>query len=268
MVSLGHRRGVTSSWGQLRPLSSSLGKRPPDLCQAGIGSSLEMSILTHVYLSAETCPQPAVPLNGRMLGQNVRVGHDIHFVCNAGFRLVGSETRTCRHNRTWSGTQPFCRSEVEQGWAAGGSSITLSCRVPLCCSLSCRDSSPEAAAMGTEAGQQDGVRMGFSSWCSRAPSPQVSTTAPATRVPMVGPVWMAARATRASAPRAGQAPAARAPSMPVGAWVWAMEGGDAHRHSTRPCCTHLPMLPCHFSPHPSPCAPHPGSDTLYPLQTG
>ncbi|NWW96417.1 FBLN7 protein, partial [Rhynochetos jubatus] len=58
----------------------------------------------------ETCPQPAVPLNGRMLGRNVRVGHDIHFVCNAGFRLVGSETRSCRHDRTWSGTQPFCRS--------------------------------------------------------------------------------------------------------------------------------------------------------------
>ncbi|NWR67617.1 FBLN7 protein, partial [Bucorvus abyssinicus] len=58
----------------------------------------------------ETCPQPAVPLNGRMLGRNMRVGHDVHFVCNAGFRLVGSERRVCRHDRTWSGTQPFCRS--------------------------------------------------------------------------------------------------------------------------------------------------------------
>ncbi|NXL50329.1 FBLN7 protein, partial [Podilymbus podiceps] len=58
----------------------------------------------------ETCPQLAVPLNGRMLGRSARVGHDVHFVCGAGFRLVGSETRTCRHNRTWSGTQPFCRS--------------------------------------------------------------------------------------------------------------------------------------------------------------
>nr|XP_009931942.1 PREDICTED: alanine--tRNA ligase, cytoplasmic [Opisthocomus hoazin] len=57
----------------------------------------------------ETCPQPAVPLNGRMLGRSVRVGHDVHFVCDAGFGLVGSETRSCRHNRTWSGTQPFRR---------------------------------------------------------------------------------------------------------------------------------------------------------------
>ncbi|NXJ99371.1 FBLN7 protein, partial [Corythaixoides concolor] len=58
----------------------------------------------------ESCPQPAVPRNGRMLGRSTRVGYDVHFVCDAGFRLVGSETRTCRHNRTWSGTQPFCRS--------------------------------------------------------------------------------------------------------------------------------------------------------------
>ncbi|XP_032556735.1 fibulin-7-like [Chiroxiphia lanceolata] len=58
----------------------------------------------------DTCPQLAVPLNGRMLGRSVRVGHDVHFVCDSGFRLVGSETRSCRHNRTWSGTQPFCRS--------------------------------------------------------------------------------------------------------------------------------------------------------------
>ncbi|NXU07633.1 FBLN7 protein, partial [Buphagus erythrorhynchus] len=58
----------------------------------------------------EMCPQLAVPLNGRMLGRSLRVGHEVHFVCDAGFRLVGSETRACRHNRTWSGTQPFCRS--------------------------------------------------------------------------------------------------------------------------------------------------------------
>uniref|UniRef100_A0A8B9EP87 Fibulin 7 n=1 Tax=Anser cygnoides TaxID=8845 RepID=A0A8B9EP87_ANSCY len=57
-----------------------------------------------------TCPQLAVPANGRKLGRSVRVGHDVHFVCDAGFWLVGSETRTCRRDRTWGGTQPFCRS--------------------------------------------------------------------------------------------------------------------------------------------------------------
>uniref|UniRef100_A0A8B9ZVE1 Fibulin 7 n=1 Tax=Anas zonorhyncha TaxID=75864 RepID=A0A8B9ZVE1_9AVES len=52
----------------------------------------------------------AVPANGRKLGRSARVGHDVHFVCDAGFRLVGSETRTCRRDRTWGGTQPSCRS--------------------------------------------------------------------------------------------------------------------------------------------------------------
>uniref|UniRef100_A0A8B9GJ63 EGF-like domain-containing protein n=1 Tax=Amazona collaria TaxID=241587 RepID=A0A8B9GJ63_9PSIT len=69
------------------------------LTEAGVSSTLAMSTLTRVCLSAETCPQPVVPLNGRVLGQSVRVGHDIHFVCDAGFRLVGSET----------GTQPSCK---------------------------------------------------------------------------------------------------------------------------------------------------------------
>uniref|UniRef100_A0A8D2MI25 Fibulin 7 n=1 Tax=Zonotrichia albicollis TaxID=44394 RepID=A0A8D2MI25_ZONAL len=87
-----------------------VGKRPPAPCQAGVGSRLAVPIPTHVCLSTEICPQLAVPLNGRMLGRSLRVGHEVHFICDAGFRLVGSETRACRHNRTWSGTQPFCRS--------------------------------------------------------------------------------------------------------------------------------------------------------------
>lgn len=60
-----------------------------------------------------------VPLNGRKLGRSTRVGHDVHFICNAGFQLVGSESRTCRRDRTWSGTQPFCRSEVPWAWGRG-----------------------------------------------------------------------------------------------------------------------------------------------------
>uniref|UniRef100_A0A8C4UR48 Uncharacterized protein n=1 Tax=Falco tinnunculus TaxID=100819 RepID=A0A8C4UR48_FALTI len=94
-----------------RPPAGSLARDPQLL--AGVGSSLAMSVLTCVCLSAETCPQLAVPLNGRMLGRSMRVGHDVHFVCDAGFRLVGSETRACQHDCTWSGTQPFCRSEVD-----------------------------------------------------------------------------------------------------------------------------------------------------------
>uniref|UniRef100_A0A803YEC4 Fibulin 7 n=1 Tax=Meleagris gallopavo TaxID=9103 RepID=A0A803YEC4_MELGA len=71
----------------------------------------QLSVLhSRIQRLADTCPQLAVPLNGRKLGRSTRVGHDVHFICNAGFQLVGSESRTCRRDRTWSGTQPFCRN--------------------------------------------------------------------------------------------------------------------------------------------------------------
>ncbi|XP_027759843.1 fibulin-7-like [Empidonax traillii] len=85
-----HLRGTRGLRNQLSILQSRLQRQPPT--------------------RNDTCPQLAVPLNGRMLGRSARVGHDVHFVCDGGFRLVGSETRSCRHNRTWSGTQPSCRS--------------------------------------------------------------------------------------------------------------------------------------------------------------
>lgn len=143
------------------------------LARAGIGSSLAMSVLTHVCLSAETCPQPVVPPNGRMLGRSMRVGHDVHFVCDAGFRLVGSETRACRQDRTWSGTQPSCRSEVERGQGVtgsalpGGSSIAPSCGGPIAPLPRLQGEQPR----GCSDGQQDGALTGFCSWCSSAPSP-------------------------------------------------------------------------------------------------
>ncbi|NXY78546.1 FBLN7 protein, partial [Glareola pratincola] len=73
-------------------------------------SLLQSLLQRQATKSNETCPRLVVPPNGRMLGRSVRVGHDVHFVCDDGFRLVGSETRACRRDRTWSGTQPFCRS--------------------------------------------------------------------------------------------------------------------------------------------------------------
>uniref|UniRef100_A0A8C6IQC3 Uncharacterized protein n=1 Tax=Melopsittacus undulatus TaxID=13146 RepID=A0A8C6IQC3_MELUD len=56
--------------------------------------------------------RPATKCNGNPsldTDRGVRVGHDIHFVCDAGFWLVGSETRRCRQDRMWSSTQPSCK---------------------------------------------------------------------------------------------------------------------------------------------------------------
>ncbi|KAM4722436.1 fibulin-7-like [Rhinophrynus dorsalis] len=56
----------------------------------------------------ETCPRLKAPHHGRILGGKLMVGHEIHFLCNPGYRLLGSETRTCLHNQTWSGQTAIC----------------------------------------------------------------------------------------------------------------------------------------------------------------
>uniref|UniRef100_A0AAY4D5B6 Fibulin 7 n=1 Tax=Denticeps clupeoides TaxID=299321 RepID=A0AAY4D5B6_9TELE len=56
-----------------------------------------------------TCPNIDAPASGRKLGKVHHPGHEVHFLCDLGFELVGSETRQCRANLSWSGQQPVCR---------------------------------------------------------------------------------------------------------------------------------------------------------------
>ncbi|XP_069511194.1 fibulin-7-like isoform X2 [Ambystoma mexicanum] len=62
--------------------------------------------------SKKTCPALGTPANGKKLGKKAAVGHEIHFLCAPGFQLLGSESRMCLENRTWSGQQPTCKPEV------------------------------------------------------------------------------------------------------------------------------------------------------------
>ncbi|CAI5781939.1 fibulinfibulin-7-like [Podarcis lilfordi] len=57
----------------------------------------------------ESCTPLPAPLNGRRLGKRTSVGHEVHFVCDDGFLLVGAETRVCQENHKWSGQQPVCK---------------------------------------------------------------------------------------------------------------------------------------------------------------
>ncbi|XP_054626962.1 fibulin-7 isoform X2 [Dunckerocampus dactyliophorus] len=68
-----------------------------------------------------TCPKPDVPVNGRKLGKSHTVGHEVHFLCDPGYELVGSESRVCQESLSWSGQQAACR-----GWAGE----TCQSRVP------------------------------------------------------------------------------------------------------------------------------------------
>ncbi|KAM4631317.1 fibulin-7 [Polymixia lowei] len=59
--------------------------------------------------SNSTCPKLDAPINGRKLGKALTVGHEVHFLCDAGYELLGSESRVCQESLTWSGQQPTCR---------------------------------------------------------------------------------------------------------------------------------------------------------------
>uniref|UniRef100_A0A8C6SGA2 Fibulin 7 n=1 Tax=Neogobius melanostomus TaxID=47308 RepID=A0A8C6SGA2_9GOBI len=56
-----------------------------------------------------TCPKLDAPTNGRKLGKSQSVGHEVHFLCDPGYELVGAESRLCQESLVWSGQQPTCR---------------------------------------------------------------------------------------------------------------------------------------------------------------
>ncbi|KAI8499070.1 hypothetical protein Bbelb_235230, partial [Branchiostoma belcheri] len=57
--------------------------------------------------TAVRCPQPTSPDNGDMSG-SYSYPEEVTFTCNAGYQLVGAQTVTCRHDRTWSDSFPTC----------------------------------------------------------------------------------------------------------------------------------------------------------------
>ncbi|CAL9701803.1 unnamed protein product [Knipowitschia caucasica] len=57
-----------------------------------------------------TCPKLDAPLYGRKLGKSQSVGHEVHFLCDPGYELVGSESRLCQESLVWGGQQPTCRN--------------------------------------------------------------------------------------------------------------------------------------------------------------
>ncbi|KAK7095002.1 hypothetical protein V1264_006470 [Littorina saxatilis] len=54
------------------------------------------------------CMELRPPLHGTMIGSGTTFGSVIRFVCNDGFKVVGSAERTCQADRTWSGQNAYC----------------------------------------------------------------------------------------------------------------------------------------------------------------
>lgn len=58
--------------------------------------------------SAASCPALQAPADGKKFGTKYLVDHEVHFACDPGFQLLGSSTRTCQANGSWSGQEPHC----------------------------------------------------------------------------------------------------------------------------------------------------------------
>ncbi|XP_039728544.1 fibulin-7 isoform X2 [Pteropus medius] len=59
------------------------------------------------------CPALNAPLGGRKFGNKYSAGHEVHFACDPGFRLVGPSSVLCLPNGTWTGEGPHCRDISE-----------------------------------------------------------------------------------------------------------------------------------------------------------
>ncbi|XP_046570569.1 protein lev-9-like isoform X1 [Haliotis rubra] len=54
------------------------------------------------------CNELGAPLHGTMIGSGTEYGIVIRFVCNDGFKVVGSNDRRCQSDREWSGQEATC----------------------------------------------------------------------------------------------------------------------------------------------------------------
>ena len=49
------------------------------------------------------------PANGAVnLSEGSLVGADATYTCDSSFRLIGTTSRTCQQNGSWSGEAPVC----------------------------------------------------------------------------------------------------------------------------------------------------------------
>ncbi|KAI5108596.1 fibulin-7 isoform X1, partial [Silurus meridionalis] len=60
-----------------------------------------------------TCPALEVPADGKKFGSKHLVGHEVHFTCSSGYYLVGSATRVCQENGSWSGVSALCKGSAQ-----------------------------------------------------------------------------------------------------------------------------------------------------------
>ncbi|KAI4897224.1 hypothetical protein NFI96_004595 [Prochilodus magdalenae] len=63
----------------------------------------------HRFVASSSCPVVEAPAHGKKFGSKYLVGHEVHFACSPGYHLVGSGTRVCQENGSWSGVSAVCK---------------------------------------------------------------------------------------------------------------------------------------------------------------
>ena len=66
-----------------------------------------------IFILLVSCPPLDDPINGMI---NCSLGDDevpsyedtCYFICNTGYELTGSDTRTCQSDGSWSGNSAMC----------------------------------------------------------------------------------------------------------------------------------------------------------------
>ncbi|XP_047934957.1 fibulin-7 [Anser cygnoides] len=75
---------------------------------SALHAALSKAAMEPLAAPAVSCPALQAPAGGRKFGTKYLVEHEVHFACNPGFELLGSSTRTCQANGSWSGQEPRC----------------------------------------------------------------------------------------------------------------------------------------------------------------
>ncbi|XP_060780908.1 CUB and sushi domain-containing protein 1a [Neoarius graeffei] len=74
------------------------------------------AVLSQGGLTADICPDPGIPENGKRIGSSFHVGASIQFSCDDSYVLQGSKSITCQRVTetlaAWSDHRPICRTRT------------------------------------------------------------------------------------------------------------------------------------------------------------
>ena len=65
-----------------------------------------------MYVAVD-CGSLDSPANGSVSLSGTTFQNLAEYSCDLGYLLVGSESRQCQANRTWSGENPFCEGKLQ-----------------------------------------------------------------------------------------------------------------------------------------------------------